>query len=204
MKHALLSTLAAATLLAACTGSAPKKSTGRLSLDAANSTLSAVAMKNESVPVTLKFPGLSGWAQASGQAELDIPLGTLETGDPARDANIKSLFFEVAKSAAFGSATFKLTATDQPVGALADGQTLATRGEGRLSLHGSEISLAGPLNFARRGGALTVDLDEGWTLMIDRSSLLPQLKTLNENCPQPHRVGNTVLIKGTLVFSDKA
>lgn len=205
MKWSLTGALASGALVSAlalgCVSSKPLGTMGRLTLDPAKSTLSAVAMKNESVPVTVKFPGLSGWADASGQAELSIPISSLDTGNPARDANIKDLFFEVAKKAAFGSATFKLKATDAPVGALKGGQSLATRGEGVLSLHGAEISVAGPLTLKREGKLLKVDLgEEGWTILIDKSGMTTPLKNLNKHCPQPHRVGNKVVVKGTLAF----
>lgn len=195
----LISLLCAALFAGACTKPLDPQVT--LQLDAEASSLSAVAMKNESVPVTLKFKGLSGWALASGQAELSIPLEKLETGDIARDGNIKALFFEIAKKLEFSTATFKLDSVEQGLLGLGNGQVLATRGEGVLTLHGAKLGMGGPLNFKRKGDSVSVDLGEdGWTILIDRTSLVPALKVLNKNCPQPHRVGNAVVVKGTLVF----
>jgi hypothetical protein len=111
------------------------------------------------------------------------------------------MFFEIAKKLEFSTATFKLDSVEQNLLSLGSGQTLATRGEGVLTLHGAKLGMGGPLNFKRKGDTVTVDLGpDGWTILIDRTSLVPALKTLNKNCPQPHRVRNDVTVKGSLVF----
>lgn len=187
--------------LAVATGcSKPLSQLQRLELDPAASNLSAVAIKNESVKVALEFRGISGWASPDGTAGLSIPLDKLETGDAARDSNLKSIFFEVGKHAAFGSAAFDLDKVQDLVAGMKDGQSLSTRGEGILSLHGAQLGMGGPLNISRKGNTVTVDLAEGWTILIDRTSLGAQLKRLNKLCPQPHRVGNLVTVHGKLVF----
>lgn len=196
----ILGALAVAVAAAACAAPKSLDRAGRLELDPVASSLSAVAIKNGTVPVTLKFPGLQGWADASGLAELRIPLGTLSTGDAARDQNVKSLFFEVEKLADYSSATFKLTKVDASLAGLADGQSLSATAQGSLSLHGASVDLTGPLGFARKGRSLTVSLGEGWAVLIDKTSLVEPLKNLNKNCPQPHNVGNEVKLQGSLVF----
>jgi polyisoprenoid-binding protein YceI len=199
MKKMRIGLLMALALALGC-GQKPLASVGRLSLDPAASNLKAVALKNESKEVALSFPGLKGWAQADGQAELSIPVSALSTGDTARDANLKELFFELAKDAGFGQASFKLSKVDADLKGLASGQSAQAKGEGSLSLHGNSVALSGPLSFSRQGGTVTVVLGEGWQVLIDQTNFVEPLKTLNQHCPQPHRVGNVVKIQGTLVF----
>jgi len=199
MKMTRMVMVAALGLALGC-GQKPLGSVGRLALDPAASTLKAVALKNESKEVALAFPGLSGWAQADGTAELNIPVDTLSTGDAARDANLKQLFFELAKDAGFAKARFTLAKVDADLKGLQSGQTVQGKGEGALSLHGNSVALSGPLSFSRKGGVLTVTLGEGWQVLIDQTNFVEPLKTLNKNCPQPHRVGNVVKIQGSLAF----
>lgn len=199
-KGALVTGALAVALAFGCVSNKPLNTVGRLSLDAAHSSLSAVAIKNEKVPVTVKFPGLSGWAEASGKAELTIPISTLDTGNPARDTNIKDYFFEVAKKADFGSASFKLGKVDTDLATLKSGASVTAPGQGSLSLHGASIDLSGPLTFSRKGNSVTVTLGEGWEISIDKTNLVKPLKNLNTHCPQPHHVGNVVKLSGSLVF----
>jgi polyisoprenoid-binding protein YceI len=193
-----LAGLAGVLLMAASCGKALSPEAA-LVLDPAASKLSAVAVKNETVNVELRFPGLEGSAKASGEAELRIALGSLETGDVARDHNIKELFFEASKPL-FGTAVFRLKSLEQLVAGMKAGSQVATRGEGSLGLHGSESSLGGPLLIKHEGKRVSVDLGEGWTVMIDKAGMGKLLKALNKACPQPHRVGNAVTVKGKLVF----
>lgn len=181
-------------------GQKPLSTVGRLSLDAAASSLEAVALKNESKEVAVKLPGLSGWAEASGKAELDIAVDKLATGDEARDGNLKNYFFELAKDAGFAKAHFTLGKVDADLDALKSGKPVTAKGQGMLSLHGAGILLSGPLSFSRKGKTVSVTLEEGWQILIDQTNLVAPLKALNKNCPQPHRVGNAVKLKGTLVF----
>jgi polyisoprenoid-binding protein YceI len=201
MKKTLLAVAAALLLAAAC--AAPKVApapSGALKLDTTLSTLTAVAIKNESKEVPVHFTGLIGWAGLDGKGELFIPLGGLQTGDPARDQNVKTLFFEVGKAASFAGATFKLGSVDADLAKLAEGQTLTAKALGSLLLHGASVPLAGDLAFTRQGKAISAVLGKGWAIEIDQTTLVGPLKELNANCPQPHRVGNTVALKGTLVF----
>lgn len=196
----MLAGLGSLVCLSLACGQKPLSTVGRLSLDPAASKLSAVSLKNESKEVALNFPGLSGWAEASGKAELDIAVDKLMTGDEARDANLKTYFFELAKDAGFAKAHFTLGKVDADLDAMKAGQPLSTKGQGMLSLHGAGILLSGPLTFTRKGKTVSVTLEDGWQILIDQTNFVAPLKALNKNCPQPHRVGNAVKLKGTLVF----
>ena len=195
-----LGALAVGLVALACAAPKTLGQAGRLSLDSKASSLSAVAIKNGKVPVKVDFPGLKGWAQPSGQAELSIPLSELSTGNEPRDANVKNYFFELGKVADFATATFRLSKLDADISGLADGQSLSATAQGSLSLHGASVDLSGPLAFARKGRSVTVSLGDGWAVLIDKTSLVEPLKNLNKNCPQPHNVGNEVKLQGSLVF----
>jgi polyisoprenoid-binding protein YceI len=201
-KQWMLATLAAAGLWAgACAAPKPPIPAGSLRLDPERSSLTATAIKNEVKAVPVHFPGLSGWADAVlGTAQLDIPLASLVTGDPARDANVRTLFFEVGQ-AAFANARFRLNKVDADLGGLADGRTLTAQAAGVLSLHGADLALEGPISLARDGRTVTVTLGQGWSVAIDKTTLVQALANLNQHCPQPHRVGNVVALSGTLVFA---
>jgi polyisoprenoid-binding protein YceI len=199
-KSVLLGLAAVGGLLAACAAPEPLSKLGRLNLDAAASTLSAISVKNDTVEVPVAFSALQGWAEASGKAEIRIPLASMSTGNEGRDANIKKWFFELDKAAGFATATFTLTSLDADVSTLADGQRLSLNARGTLALHGASSELAGPLTLSRQGKTLTVTLGEGWAVLIDKAGMSKPLKALNQNCPQPHKVGNAVKLKGSLVF----
>jgi hypothetical protein len=187
------------TLLTAglCQGATP----GKLHLDAVHSTLTATALKNGKKEVPVHFPGLKGWADlTAGTAKLVIPLKTLSTGDVTRDYNVKTLFFEVSKLAAYSKATFKLEKVDADLSHLGAAAPISTLGHGSLTLHGASLALDGPLVFTRKGDAVIVDFKEPWIIAIDKTSLVEALAHMNKNCPQPHHVANDVKITGELVF----
>lgn len=197
----LLLALPLALLCGACACPSSGPSSNALKLDDSQSSLTATAIKNESKAVPVHFPGLKGWADASnGSAELRIPLTTLSTGDLTRDANVKTLFFEVDKLAANGLATFKLNKVDADLSHLAEGVSVTAQGHGSLSLHGAGLDLDGSLTFVQQGKGIKATLGDGWVVPIDKTSLVEALANLNKNCPQPHRVGNSVKISGDFVF----
>ncbi|HTB34734.1 MAG TPA: YceI family protein [bacterium] len=195
-----LPSLAAGLLMLACAGGHSPAPAGSLHLDAARSTLTATAIKNETKPVAVHFMGVSGWADpVSGTAELEIPLLSLATGDAARDLNVRTLFFEADQSR-FATARFTVQKLDADLAGLAGGATVTTRAHGTLSLHGADLALEGPLSLWKDGGTVTATLGAGWSVAITRTSLVAALANLNQHCPQPHRVGNDVALSGTLVF----
>src|SRR5258708_24868706 len=114
MKKILLSLglILGAFALYSCKCAGPVLPKGEYSLDKAASSLQATVTKNEKIPVVVKFPKLDGSLSLSPlKASLAIGIDTLETGNPARDNNIRSLFFEVAQ-AANKSAIFELSKID--------------------------------------------------------------------------------------------
>jgi polyisoprenoid-binding protein YceI len=200
-KHLLAPALVLTLGIAACVGGTQGPGSGAWKLDSGRSTLTATAIKNESKAVPVHFPGLKGWADpSSGKARLEIPLTTLSTGDLARDANVRTLFFEVDKLASYGSAVFSLEKADADLSMVKEGAPIETQGHGTLELHGAKLGLDGPLAVAREGQSIRVTLGKAWVVEIDKTSLVQALANLNKNCPQPHRVANDVALSGDLVF----
>jgi polyisoprenoid-binding protein YceI len=196
--------LALALGVLSCKSSAPqaKAAPGDLVLDAAHSKLSAVAMKNESKAVELRFPELKGSLSLSPlSARVEASIEKLETGDKLRDQNVKTFFFDTA-FAANKTAEFNLTKLDGDLAGLKEGQGFPMRGQGTLALHGARLALSGPLTITRlAGGGYSASFKDLWVVNIKDAGMLEQLANLNKNCPQPHRVGLNVALQGELVFA---
>jgi polyisoprenoid-binding protein YceI len=170
-------------------------------LDASASTLTASALKNESVTVAVKFPVLSGELDpATGKATVTADLKGLETGNPARNTNIETLFFEVAKKAAFGQASFSWKGKPADLAALKVGAPVAVTLTGQLLLHGSKTKLSGPATLSVLDNGSYEASFSDWKLDIKALKLAEPLAAMNKICPQPHRVANEVGLKGDLVF----
>ncbi len=192
-KHLILAVLALGLSRALLADTAPV-----WKLDASASTLTASALKNESVTVAVKFPALTGSLDpATGKASVTADLKSLETGNPARNTNIETLFFEVAKKAAYGSATFTWKGN---VSALTAGTPLDVTLTGELKLHGTKTKIGGPATVSLLADGSYKASFSGWKLDIDALKLSGPLAAMNKICPQPHRVANEVGLKGDLVF----
>src|SRR5256885_654612 len=136
MMRKLLMIAAAALLSCKSQGPVSKLEAGSLVLDKAHSKLTAVAMKNETKAVELHFPDLDGAMSLSPfKATVNVSIDTLETGDKARDSNVKTLFFEVAKSALNTRASFVLDKLEGDLAGLKEGDHFPMKGSGTLSLH---------------------------------------------------------------------
>jgi polyisoprenoid-binding protein YceI len=171
------------------------------SLDAAASTLTASALKNESVTVKVNFPVLSGTLDlGSGKASVSTDLKGLQSGNPVRDTNIQTLFFEVAKKAAYGTASFSWKGKAKDLKALVAGTPQNVTLNGELSLHGSKTKLGGPAVLSLQADGSYKASFSGWTVDVQKSKLGKVMAAMNKVCPQPHRVGNEVGLAGELVF----
>ena len=170
-------------------------------LDASASTLVAAALKNETKTVEVKFPVLSGSLDlGSGKASVSADLKGLVTGDPARDANVQNLFFEVAKKASFGTATFSWKGKAADLKALKAGESKAVTLSGSLSLHGHKTPLSGPAKLSLLADGSYKASFSDWVVDISKTQLGAPLAAMNKICPQPHRVANEVKLRGELVF----
>ncbi|MES2201021.1 MAG: YceI family protein [candidate division FCPU426 bacterium] len=205
MKKAVLVLLCAALVSCKSGKEAPKVPAGPLTLDKAHSSLSAVAIKNGKVPVTVNFKDLEGSLTLQPfKAELGISLDTLQTGDEKRDANVKRYFFETLRKEAFKKAAFELKELEGGLEGLKEGEERVAQGKGELSLHGVSLAMSGPLTVkSLPGGAYSASFKEAWVVSIKGVKLMSQLKNLNKHCPKPHQVGEKVALTGELVFGGK-
>ena len=122
------------------------------------------------------------------------------TGNPARHANIQNWFFEVAKKASFGSATFSWTGKQEDLKALKAGEAAKVTLSGELSLHGHKTQLSGPAELTLLADGSYKASFSGWVVDIKKSKMGEALANMNKLCPQPHRVANDVGLKGDLIF----
>ena len=101
----------------------------------AESSLHFVGIKNDAVGVVGSFTTLDGaFDPDKGTGWIEVKIASTNTGDPARDQNLTTTFFEVAK---FPTARFEVIGLP-PADKLADSEVELT---GRLMLHGSNIPL---------------------------------------------------------------
>lgn len=113
---------------------------------ASPSKVEFVAVKDGDKKVPGAFPGLTGRISAdltrldATRGWFQVDLSTLDTGLPARDANIASAFFEVA-TGAFGVARFTFEAVEPASPSVDVGGTVEALARGRLALHGTEQPL---------------------------------------------------------------
>ncbi len=197
MEHNLKKTLIAALLILAPVAS----HAAAYALDAASSTLVAAALKNETKTVEVKFPALSGSLDlASGKASVKADLKALSTGDTARDGNIETYFFEVAKKASFGEASFSWKGKAADLKDLKAGEPKSVTLTGTLMLHGDKTPLSGPASLSLLADGSYKASFSGWIVDITKVKLGATLAAMNKICPQPHRVANEVKLRGDLVF----
>jgi polyisoprenoid-binding protein YceI len=110
------------------------------------SSIHFIGIKNDSVAVPGSFTTLDGFIDGpKHSAMVEVKLGSTDTGNPARDENIRAQFFEVAK---FPLARFEVAKLPD-VGSMNDeGVELS----GVLSLHGASIPLKIPARAKYDGG----------------------------------------------------
>jgi polyisoprenoid-binding protein YceI len=72
---------------------------GQWALDSDNSQVSFVSVKNETVSETHRFQVLKGAVTPFGRANIEISLGSVETGIPIRNDRMKSMLFNTAEFA---------------------------------------------------------------------------------------------------------
>ncbi|MEZ6000657.1 YceI family protein [Hyphomonas sp.] len=153
MKTVLMRPLlaAAAFSLAACSQPAPaamSKLDGDWTVDGAASRFSFVTVKSGTLAEAHTFNGLSGRVTANGDAEIDIPLATVETNIDIRNERMREFLFETgtypeAKVAAkLDPAVF----TDLSVGDAVNVPVTAT-----LNLHGETQEIDTDLLVTRIG-----------------------------------------------------
>ncbi|HTO71798.1 MAG TPA: YceI family protein [Myxococcota bacterium] len=113
----------------------------------AESAIHFVGIKNDAVGVPGSFSSLEGaFDSAKHSGWVEVKLGTAETGNPARDENIRSHFFEAPK---FPVARFETAGLPAPDALPAPGTSAKLELVGSLSLHGGSLALRIPAVVSR-------------------------------------------------------
>ena len=113
----------------------------------AESSLYFVGIKNNAIAVPGSFSGLEGGFDVSkSEAWLEVRVGTVNTGNPERDENIRSHFFD---SLNFPAARFAMTGIPSAAKLPAFGASLDTTLVGRLMIKGVEYPLDVPVRITR-------------------------------------------------------
>jgi polyisoprenoid-binding protein YceI len=158
------------------------------------SSLAFVGTKNESVGVPGSFTGLAGEYDAGqGTAFVEVSLAGANTGDPARDENIRTHFFEAAK---FPLARFEV----KGLPAAPDG---AVTLEGTLSIHGASVPLRVPVQVTHdEHHHLRVRTVAPLVLSAEKLGMATQLATLKTVCGH-QSLADTVPVEVDLAFEAK-
>lgn len=113
----------------------------------AESAIQFVGIKNNAVAVPGSFTSLEGAFDAEKRTGfVEVKLASADTGNPARDENIRTHFFEALK---FPLARFELTGLPAPESLPAPGASARIELAGTLSLHGASLSLKLPARISR-------------------------------------------------------
>jgi polyisoprenoid-binding protein YceI len=113
----------------------------------AESAIWFVGIKNNAIVVPGSFTGMEGGFDASKrEAWLEVRVGTLDTGNPERDENLRVHFFD---SVNFPAARFAVTGIPGAAELPAVGSDLSTTLAGKLLIHGSEFPLTVPVRITR-------------------------------------------------------
>jgi len=121
--------------------------TGTWRLVPAESAIHFVGIKNDAVAVPGSFSSLEGvFDSAKRSGYVEVKLGSAETGNAARDENIRTAFFEAAK---FPLARFDVAGLPAPEALPAPGTSTKLELSGTLALHGASLALRIPAQVSR-------------------------------------------------------
>jgi polyisoprenoid-binding protein YceI len=113
----------------------------------AESAIHFVGIKNDAVGVPGSFSSLEGaFDSAKRTGFVEVKLGSAETGNPARDENIRSAFFQAAQ---FPVARFEVAGLPAAETLPAPGASVRIELAGTLSLHGTSAALKIPASVSR-------------------------------------------------------
>ena len=172
-------------------------------LSTADCKLFATVLKNKDQKVQLKFHQLSGTLTAGEKynANVSVDLAGLDSGNPARDNNIRSAFFEISKHPGYQNAKFEMERIDGIPATLETGINYDAKAKGTLTIHGSSVIFEGPLVVKKgKKGSLIVQFKEPWIVNIANVAMESMLKPLKVVCPTHDSVGLNVEVGGELLF----
>jgi polyisoprenoid-binding protein YceI len=126
--------IAAALVLGACALTRHREVSGVWRLVPAESSLHFIGIKNDAVAVPGSFTTLEGsYDVAKRSGVVEVKLGTADTGNPARDENIRSVFFQAVQ---FPVARFEAEGLPVAESLPEPGASARVELAGNLSLHG--------------------------------------------------------------------
>jgi polyisoprenoid-binding protein YceI len=149
---ARIAVVIAAAALLSCQGSgfgggASSPVSGVWLLVPAESSIWFVGIKNNAIAVPGSFTGMEGGFDVSKrEAWLEVRVGTVDTGSPERDDNLRVHFFD---SVSFPAARFALTGIPSAAELPAVGSDLSTTLAGKLLIRGTEFPLTVPVRVTR-------------------------------------------------------
>jgi len=108
-------------------------------LQPADSCLSFVSIKKDSIGEVMHFKDLTGSLETGGTAQLSISLASVETGISVRDQRMRDLLFQVDQ---FPTATFEGAVDMTTVATLKSGEQIHVPIKGKLLLHGKTVEIA--------------------------------------------------------------
>ncbi len=162
LRPAALAVLASVLVLAGCNRPAPGEvlaegpgasAGGTWSLVADASRLSFVSVKGGDVAEVHHFAKLSGGVAPDGTATLEIPLDSVETGIPVRNARMREFLFETGR---FPAARVTARIDFRRFDGLAVGDQLRLPLAGELSLHGVTAPIETEVSVIRAGPSRVV------------------------------------------------
>ena len=192
-----LAGLAAAALWLGCAGATHLAGSWRLV--PAESELQFTGTKNETVGVPGTFREVDGSFDASaGTGSIEIKLASVDTGDAARDENIRTHFFEAAK---FPVAMVNMTGLSNLEWKGSPADKMLIKLEGTVSLHGATVPIKMPAMVLLTAPDKFVVQGLGPIVLLARDfGMESQLATLKAVCGHKSLSG-TVPVEFRLTFS---
>lgn len=172
-------------------------------LDAADSRLNFTFVKKSHVVEPGSFGTLGGSVTTSGDARLEIDLGTVNTLIAIRDQRMQEFLFETSS---YPSAVYTAQVDPGKLNAALQAgtgeQQLATL-EGHLELHGVKKPLNAEVIITKTGpNSLAVDSARPLLIKAADYNLVPGIDKLQELASLPH-IAHTVPVNFHLVFRAK-
>ena len=117
-------------------------------LDSESSTLSFISTKAVNVAEVHRFAMLEGAVNDSGEANVRIQLGSVDTNIEIRDERMRGMLFET-ENHPFATITARVDV--EMLGKLAVGESMTTSIEGVLTLHGETVPMPATVVVTRTG-----------------------------------------------------
>lgn len=118
------------------------------------SYLQFISVKNSLIAETHRFASLSGFVAEGERAQLQVNLGSVETGIPIRNERMREHLFKIAQ---FATANISVPLSDLSTNALTIGQSMTRDIKVTLDLHGKTQTLSSKVSVTRMAeGGLVV------------------------------------------------